>query len=117
MPHVLNLKPLPLCKQVLHACNVACSVLTGPDELEVAHHPSCMPSRPREVEAQLPAPVMACIQAEAGTPFDLARGPLVRAVLIRLAPQDHLLLLIMHHTVADGWSFKVRGALCGALHA
>lgn len=37
-------------------------------------------------------------------PFDLARGPLVRAKLLRLGEQDHVLLLTMHHIVSDGWS-------------
>lgn len=69
-------------------------------------HVACS-GRPGEVEAQLPAPVLARVQAEAGEPFDLGAGPLVRARLIRLTPQDHLLLLTMHHTVADGWSVKV----------
>src|SRR5258708_29648029 len=40
-------------------------------------------------------------------PFDLARGPLVRAVLYRFAPDDHLLLLSMHHIVFDGWSTTI----------
>ena len=67
---------------------------------------------PEEVAGGLPEPVLARVQAEAGTPFDLAAGPLVRALLIRLAPDDHLLLLVMHHTVADGWSFKVGLDFC-----
>lgn len=66
--------------------------------------------RPEEVAEELPPPVLARIQSEAATPFDLARGPLVRARLIRLAAEDHLLLLTMHHAVADGWSVKVRSS-------
>ncbi len=42
--------------------------------------------------------------AEAARPFDLARGPLWRATLLRLAPRRHVLLLTLHHAVADGWS-------------
>ncbi len=37
-------------------------------------------------------------------PLDLARGPLLRARLVRLAVQDHLLELAVHHIVSDGWS-------------
>ncbi|MFJ7903270.1 non-ribosomal peptide synthase/polyketide synthase [Streptomyces sp. NPDC096198] len=37
-------------------------------------------------------------------PFDLAAGPLTRALLVRSAPEDHLLLLAQHHIVTDGWS-------------
>ncbi|WP_405364895.1 condensation domain-containing protein [Kitasatospora sp. NBC_00039] len=36
--------------------------------------------------------------------FDLARGPLVRAHLFTRTPGEHVLLLLMHHTVCDGWS-------------
>ncbi len=44
---------------------------------------------------------------EAARPFDLARGPLFRATLLRMAPDEHLLLTAMHHTVSDGWSIRV----------
>src|SRR5215469_2488421 len=47
---------------------------------------------------------LALAEDEAHTPFDLARGPLFRARLIRLAPDDHVLLLTIHHIVTDGWS-------------
>ncbi|MET0646190.1 MAG: amino acid adenylation domain-containing protein [Pyrinomonadaceae bacterium] len=45
--------------------------------------------------------------AEAGTPFDLKRAPLVRARLLRLSAAEHVVLLTMHHMVSDGWSFGV----------
>ncbi|HEY9404140.1 MAG TPA: amino acid adenylation domain-containing protein [Pyrinomonadaceae bacterium] len=44
---------------------------------------------------------------EARRPFDLARGPLMRASLIRLDSDNHFLLLNMHHIVSDGWSTGV----------
>ncbi|HEU4882195.1 MAG TPA: amino acid adenylation domain-containing protein [Longimicrobium sp.] len=44
---------------------------------------------------------------EARTPFDLARGPLIRGRLIRLAEDDHVLHVTMHHVVSDGWSMGV----------
>jgi len=37
-------------------------------------------------------------------PFDLGCGPLIRAALYRLAPQDYLLLVNLHHLVFDAWS-------------
>ncbi len=43
-------------------------------------------------------------QAEARRPFDLTRGPLLRIILLRLGPEDHAVLLTMHHIVSDGWS-------------
>jgi aspartate racemase len=39
--------------------------------------------------------------------FDLAAGPLVRASVFRLAPDDHFFVLTMHHLVCDGWSMGV----------
>ena len=45
--------------------------------------------------------------AEAGTPFDLAAGPLLRGRLLHLADDDHALLVTMHHIVSDGWSMGV----------
>ncbi|SFL14046.1 non-ribosomal peptide synthetase [Lysobacter sp. cf310] len=44
---------------------------------------------------------------ETESPFDLARAPLVRASLLRLDEEEHLLLLVMHHIVSDAWSAGV----------
>ena len=59
--------------------------------------------------------------AEARRPFDLERGPLLRASLLRLAATEHVLLLTLHHIAADGWSLGVLlgevAALYGALLA
>jgi amino acid adenylation domain-containing protein len=49
---------------------------------------------------------------EALRPFNLERGPLIRASLVRLAEEEHLLCLTMHHIVSDGWSL---GVLIGEL--
>jgi amino acid adenylation domain-containing protein len=40
-------------------------------------------------------------------PFNLAEGPLFRARLIRVEPQQHILVLTMHHIVSDAWSISV----------
>ena len=44
---------------------------------------------------------------EAWTPFDITRGPLFRMRLLRLGPDDHVLLLILHHIIVDGWSIGI----------
>jgi hypothetical protein len=44
---------------------------------------------------------------QARTPFDLAKGPLLRAALLRLDHQKHALLLTLHHVITDWWSFGV----------
>ncbi|HSU13785.1 non-ribosomal peptide synthetase, partial [Longimicrobium sp.] len=54
---------------------------------------------------------------EVGAPFDLARGPLVRGRLVRLAGDDHVLLVTMHHIVSDGWSMEIFTRELGALYA
>ncbi len=41
---------------------------------------------------------------EARRPFNLAQGPLLRVTLLRLAKEEHVGLLTMHHIVSDGWS-------------
>lgn len=48
----------------------------------------------------------------ARAPFDLTRGPLLRADLLRLGPDDHLLLITVHHIAFDAWSV---GVLLGEL--
>ncbi|MGK8893959.1 non-ribosomal peptide synthase/polyketide synthase [Burkholderia gladioli] len=53
---------------------------------------------------------------EARTPFDLARGPLARATLLRAGDTEHIALLTLHHTVADGWSIGVLVQELGALY-
>ncbi|MCI0397533.1 MAG: amino acid adenylation domain-containing protein, partial [Chloroflexi bacterium] len=40
-------------------------------------------------------------------PFNLAQAPLWRARLLRLAEEEHILLLVMHHIISDGWSMRV----------
>jgi amino acid adenylation domain-containing protein len=74
-----------------------------------------LPAERREAEA------LALGRAEARRPFDLAAGPLLRGVLVRLDVDDHSLIVDMHHIVSDGWSAGVLveelGALYGAFSA
>jgi hypothetical protein len=53
---------------------------------------------------------------EARLPFNLATGPLMRASLVRLGAEDHVLLVTMHHIVSDGWSMGVLIKEVGALY-
>ncbi len=59
------------------------------------------------------------LRQEAMCGFDLARGPLFRGRLYRLSASHHVLLLVMHHIIADGWSvgilFRELGELYGRL--
>ncbi|HEX7238659.1 MAG TPA: condensation domain-containing protein, partial [Longimicrobiaceae bacterium] len=58
--------------------------------------------------------VLERLAVEAARPFDLARGPLVRATLLRVSEEEHALAVAMHHVVTDGWSM---GVLFGELAA
>ncbi|MFF3442008.1 condensation domain-containing protein [Streptosporangium sp. NPDC002721] len=63
--------------------------------------------------APVPLPVVETADAaglvleEYRRPFDLARGPLLRPVLYRVSPTEHVLLVLAHHIVFDGWSTAV----------
>jgi amino acid adenylation domain-containing protein len=69
-----------------------------------------LPEAEREREAQRLA------MEETRRPFDLSRGPLLRACLVRLGEQEHLLLLVMHHIISDGWSMGVLAGEVAALY-
>ncbi len=51
--------------------------------------------------------VESVLDEEARTPFDLVAGPPLRLRLVRLAPEQHVLVLTVHHIVCDGWSINV----------
>lgn len=53
---------------------------------------------------------------EAARPFDLSSGPLLRLSLLRLAASEHVLLITLHHIVADGWSMSVLAKELTALY-
>jgi amino acid adenylation domain-containing protein len=62
---------------------------------------SALPSARRESEARRIA------ERQAVQSFDLSTGPLLRVCVVRLSPEDHFVLLTMHHIISDGWSMGV----------
>ncbi|HMF57778.1 MAG TPA: amino acid adenylation domain-containing protein [Pyrinomonadaceae bacterium] len=62
---------------------------------------SNLPAAERETEGRRQA------AAEIAQAFDLRRGPLWRVKLMRLSAEDHLLVLVLHHIICDGWSIDV----------
>jgi amino acid adenylation domain-containing protein len=58
-------------------------------------------------EAEREAEALRLANEEARRPFDLARGPLFRARLLRLGTEDHLLVLALHHSVCDSHSLGI----------
>jgi hypothetical protein len=60
-----------------------------------------LPATERESEVQRLA------TEEAQRPFELSKGPLLRATLLKLNKEDHVFLLTIHHIISDGWSMDV----------
>ncbi|HVR95359.1 MAG TPA: condensation domain-containing protein, partial [Thermoanaerobaculia bacterium] len=58
-------------------------------------------------ESRREAQALALSGEEAGRPFDLGRGPLLRCLLLRLTGEDHVLALTLHHIASDGWSMGI----------
>ena len=53
------------------------------------------------------ARLKALVEARITAPFDLRQGPLMRVSLLRLAADEHVLVLVQHHIISDGWSMQV----------
>lgn len=62
---------------------------------------SGLPKDEREAKAEK------AVFEDARRPFDLTRGPMLRSGLLRLAAEDHILLLTTHHIVCDYWSSRI----------
>ncbi|MEU0569104.1 amino acid adenylation domain-containing protein [Nonomuraea sp. NPDC005983] len=58
-------------------------------------------------EAETAEAARALVDPFLAEPFDLASGPVIRALLVRLAADDHVLAIAVHHIAADGWSANV----------
>ncbi|MFH8381358.1 condensation domain-containing protein [Kitasatospora sp. NPDC018058] len=74
-----------------------------------------------EPAAPVPLPIVDAdgtdrLAVEAARPFDLATGPMLRALLLRHGPEDHTLLLTIHHIAVDGGSLPVLAADLAALY-
>ena len=72
--------------------------------------------------SQLPADernarMHALAELELHEPFDLGSGRLIRASLLRLGPEEHVLILVLHHITSDGWSMQVLLRELAALYA
>ncbi|MFI9771932.1 amino acid adenylation domain-containing protein [Streptomyces sp. NPDC052415] len=62
---------------------------------------------PETDPARREALVARWIDEEISRPFDLATGPVLHAALLRAAPSEHVLVLVHHHIVSDGWSSEL----------
>ncbi|RKY21562.1 MAG: non-ribosomal peptide synthetase, partial [Planctomycetota bacterium] len=73
-------------------------------EGELPLHEEDLSAAPDDERRALSIERVAALGAE---PLDLAKGPVARAALLRLAPDEHVLLLVVHHIVSDAWSMNV----------
>jgi amino acid adenylation domain-containing protein/non-ribosomal peptide synthase protein (TIGR01720 family) len=73
------------------------------------------PAAPSRAERE--AEARAALAREIRRPFDLTAGPLLRALLLAVDDEDHLLVLTLHHIVADGWTVGVLRRELSALYA
>ncbi len=89
------------------------------DRMKIATHVSLavpvidVSDQPREAAE---AGLRERITQDAETPFDLLNGPLVRAQIVRLAADEHVLVLTSHHIVCDGWSTNIIARELGACY-
>lgn len=78
---------------------------------QVVHPPAPVPLPVVSLEDASPRDRASTLQrlllSEGRRPFDLARGPVLRCTLYRFSPEEHVLLLVMHHIVSDGWSMAI----------
>ncbi|HEX8273687.1 MAG TPA: amino acid adenylation domain-containing protein [Longimicrobiaceae bacterium] len=93
----------------------------GGEPVQVVHPPAPVPLGAVELRG-LPAgarerEVLRLARADALRPFDLARGPLLRATLLRTGDQEAAVLFTLHHVVTDGWSMEVLLREVSALYA
>ncbi|MEU4770264.1 amino acid adenylation domain-containing protein, partial [Actinosynnema sp. NPDC023794] len=84
---------------------------TFDDGVQLVHEPFQVPLAVEDSDWE------AVLLDEVSTPFDLREGPLFRTRLVRVAPEEHVLVLTLHHIVTDGWSTGVLARDLGALYA
>ncbi|MGQ0838793.1 amino acid adenylation domain-containing protein [Actinokineospora sp.] len=82
------------------------------EPVQLIDPPAAVPLAFDDLTGAAQAEIDALLDAETTRPLDLARGPVVRARLIRVAPREHLLTVVLHHIAVDGWSL---GLLVGEL--
>jgi len=74
--------------------------------------PDVTPSIPILEMGDLPAGaqdswIQEMVTRQAERPFDLEQGPLLRVTLLRVSSRMHVLVVIMHHIISDGWSLRI----------
>ncbi|SDE77108.1 amino acid adenylation domain-containing protein [Myxococcus virescens] len=83
--------------------------MEGDSPVQVIHPPSQVPIEVLDLSGEAvahlrEAETLRRVQEEVQRPFDLAKGPVVRGILLKQSATEHVLVLNMHHIVTDGWS-------------
>ncbi|MEO3790806.1 amino acid adenylation domain-containing protein [Nonomuraea sp. B10E15] len=78
-----------------------------PAAVQVVGSGTTMPLTERDLSGLSPDELERRVLAECRTPFDLTSGPLCRAALFRRGAEEHVLVLVLHHIVTDGWSTEI----------
>ncbi|TBV09727.1 non-ribosomal peptide synthetase [Stutzerimonas kirkiae] len=79
----------------------------GEQAVQVIHPRIDLALDQEHLEGAREALIQSRVEAEVARPFDLEHGPLLRVKLLRLAEDDHVLILTLHHIVSDGWSMPI----------
>ena len=79
----------------------------GEQARAVLHASLPLALRELTLEPADPARIEALVAQEMRQPFDLRNGPLLRVLLLKVATDEHVLVLTVHHIAADGWSMQV----------
>ncbi|MFP2931843.1 amino acid adenylation domain-containing protein [Pyxidicoccus sp. 3LG] len=89
--------------------------------VQQVHAPASVHLPQVDATGHTPEARQSVLDAQAGldgrTPMDMGTGPLLRCTLLRFAPDDHVLLLSVHHLVVDGWSVGLLVRELATLHA
>ncbi|MGV0103655.1 Non-ribosomal peptide synthetase [Nostoc sp. DSM 114160] len=80
--------------------NTLCIVASRQIEIPIIELSNLEPQEKQEKLASI-------LRQEVEQPFDLEHGPLFRAKIVKLQPQEHLAILTAHHIICDGWSWAV----------
>src|SRR3569833_454733 len=79
----------------------------APAQIIAPHVDATLPFEDLSAQKDPEAELARRMEADIAQPFDLARGPLWRAKLYKLAPDHHVLYFMPHHIIWDGWSFDL----------
>jgi len=83
----------------------------GGEVVQVVNPPYRIPMPVEDMSAvpaaERDARLMELLLAASAEPFDLEKGPLLRARLFRMGADDHVVFFLPHHAIWDGWSFDI----------